>query len=203
MFVVILKILVTSKMVTWPLRRPIGDTIISLYSSCKVWRTRKKSATHLIRPIFNFWISLPMFIWLINYESFLWKWDLIVSLYPFRIISQITNVCLFLFHCSNTSFHLQSTPAMLIFGPLSRYRGWTTYDCNNFCNFMIVSNKIAMMMTMGTKYECNLYKNGDYIWLQSLSKRTKYDCNVGILMKIIFRCLQSYLVPFERDCIHI
>ena len=64
MFVVILKILVTSKMVTWPplVTWPIGDTLISLYSSCKVWRTRKKSATHLIRPIFNCWISLPMFM---------------------------------------------------------------------------------------------------------------------------------------------
>ena len=41
------------------------------------------------------------------------------------------------------------------------------------------TNMIAMIMTMGTQYDCNLSSESDHIWLQSLSKGAKYDCNVG------------------------
>ena len=36
---------------------------------------------------------------------------------------------------------------------------------------------IAIFMIKGIKYNCNLSAESDYLWLQCLSKRTKYDCN--------------------------
>ena len=36
---------------------------------------------------------------------------------------------------------------------------------------------IAMRIIIGTEYDCNLHYKVDQILLQSLSKRTKYDCN--------------------------
>ena len=38
---------------------------------------------------------------------------------------------------------------------LSNKRGWTTYDCNNF---QIYTHVLAIMITMGTIYACNLFQ---------------------------------------------
>ena len=38
---------------------------------------------------------------------------------------------------------------------------------------------IAIIFTTRTKYDCKVYFESDHIWLQSLSKGTKYDCNHG------------------------
>ena len=69
-------------------------------------------------------------------------------------------------------------------------------------------------ITKRTHYECNNDKKGVQIWLQSLSKRTTYDCidRIFIFASFVnqshvtlgrFLTLQSYLVFFEQDCIHI
>ena len=71
---------------------------------------------------------------------------------------------------------------------------------------------IAILVTEGTKNDCNQKSKTDHIWLQSVSKGTKYDCNVEHRLCYIvlesrdycwtnlaetnFRWLQSYLSPF-------
>ena len=62
---------------------------------------------------------------------------------------------------------------------------------------------IEIKVTMKTKYDCNHQFKADHIWFQCFQIRTKYDCNLGNRARVMWLGLQSYLIPFERNCNYI
>ena len=119
------------------------------------------------------------------------------------------------FHLNNFQYHYHNL------------KKWFFFQKFDFKDYRARLLMIAFIFVMGTKYDCNDDHNGNLNAILKIKRTIPiYDCNLfqrgpnmiaiskivpgsrtyhfwPILAKTNCWCLQSYLVPFERDCNYI